>query len=139
MKGEEKVAQAGLKKLVVAAKEDGVAIVRADDDKAGGVLERDDIVVMVEAGMVDDEEGELADDDGDVDTAVVVFSAPSSSSESPSFGTRLRVAPPRRLRLRMRAILLLSGCAVGGSSSVLSMMEIHHLACATKKRSISAL
>lgn len=132
MKGEEKVAQAGLKKLAVAAKEDGVAIVRADDDRAGGVLERDDIVVMVAAGMADDEEGELAEDDGDVDTAGV-FSAPSSSSASPSFGTRLRVAPPRRLRLRMRAILLLSGCAVGGSSSVLSMMEIHHLACVTKK------
>jgi hypothetical protein len=78
---------------------------------------------MEVAGLVLEDE----DDAGELEFMVLALT--SSSSESPSLGNKLMVAPPRRLRLSMCAILLLSCCAVGGNSSVLSMIEIHHLAC----------
>lgn len=113
---------AGVKTVVVGVNdEEPVEIDMTDDDAENGDEDDDD----GDVGIVVVEEEMVADEVNGVNMASALS---SSTSESPSFGTRLMVAPPRRLRLSMRASLLLS-CSAAGGSSVLSMIEIHHLAC----------
>jgi hypothetical protein len=124
-------ATAGAKKEVVPnGGAESCAITEEEDEEEDEEKEEREDEVNGDGEEAGEEELMVA---GEVEMAEGEVDMTSSSSWSPSFGSRLMVAPPRRLRLSMSASLLLSSCAAGGSSSVLSMIEIHHFACARKK------